>query len=331
VSASRLVRRQERVMGTVATVEAYDPPDPRILDEVFAWLHDVDRRFSTYRTDSEVNRLDRRDVTLASCSDDLRYVLDQCARLWRETDGYFDVYATGRLDPSGYVKGWSVQRASELLTAAGATAHLVDAGGDIQARHRPAPDQLWEIGVRHPWERDRVSWVLAGTDLAVATSGTYERGTHVIDPRTGVPATTLVSVTVVGRDLGDADAYATAALAMGMAALEWLPRLDGYTSALVAWDGTCFVSDAFPVRRPDSASVTTDDGGFRWTQPYAHLGSPGHLLSDVERAAGTVRSPGDDVEAQPGRPGPALAASRPRTARDAGAVVPDHQHGTGSG
>jgi thiamine biosynthesis lipoprotein len=118
----------------------------------------------------------------------------------------------------------------------------VDAGGDIQTRGRPALDRLWEIGVRHPWELDKVAWVLTGSDLAVAISGTYERGLHVVNPRTGVSATALRSVTVIGRDLADADAYATAALAMGPAALGWLAGLDGYQSAVVAEDQTCYRS-----------------------------------------------------------------------------------------
>src|SRR4029079_10108794 len=92
-------------------------------DEVFGWLHEVDRRFSTYVSDSEVNRLDRGELTIAECSPALRNVLDECARLWRATDGYFDAYATGRLDPSGYVKGWSVQVASNKLGASGAGKH----------------------------------------------------------------------------------------------------------------------------------------------------------------------------------------------------------------
>lgn len=236
-------------MGTVATVELYDPvPDESALAEVFAWLHAVDRRFSTYRADSEVCRLERGEVTLAQCSDDLRFVLDECARLWRQTDGYFDAYATGRLDPSGYVKGWAVQVASERLTAAGVVNHLVDAGGDIQTRGRPAPDRTWEVGVRHPFDRASVAWVLTGTDFAVATSGTYERGFHVIDPRRGSPAEELVSVTVVGRDLADADAYATTAMAMGRAALTWLARLPDHESAVIFADGSTFTSDGLPVR-----------------------------------------------------------------------------------
>jgi FAD:protein FMN transferase len=251
----RRLRRWEEVMGTVATVEIYDPAPggaDRLADQVFAWLHEVDHRFSTYKQDSEVNRLHRGELRLEACSADLRLVLDRCADLWQRTDGYFDVYATGRLDPSGYVKGWSVQVASERLTAAGAVNHCIDAGGDIQTRGCPRADQQWQIGIRHPWERDKVCWVLSGTDLAIATSGTYERGPHVIDPRTGQAATQLRSVTVVGADLGLADGYATAALAMGQAGLGWLGRLQGYESAVVTQSGEAYRSDGLPTA-PDGA------------------------------------------------------------------------------
>jgi len=101
--------------------------------------------------------------------------------------------------------------------------------------------------IRHPWEADRLCWVLTGTDLAVATSGTYERGYHVVDPRRGTPATELRSVTVTGPDLGLADAYATAALAMGLPGVDWLARLDGYESAVVTEDGRALRSARLPV------------------------------------------------------------------------------------
>jgi thiamine biosynthesis lipoprotein len=242
------VHRYEPVMGTLATVELYDPvPDDRVVDEVFAWLHEVDRRFTPFTVDSEVSRLRDGALTLPQCSADLRLVLDRCADLWQRTDGYFDVYASGRLDPCGYVKGWAVQVASERLSASGAVNHYVDAGGDIQTRGRPGEEPEWTIAVRHPWQLDAVCWVLHGTDLAVATSGTYERGGHVIDPRTGRPALSLRSVTVVGRDLAEADAYATAAAAMGSAAPGWLARLDGYECAVVFEDGRAYESAGLPL------------------------------------------------------------------------------------
>jgi thiamine biosynthesis lipoprotein len=250
-------------MGTAVSIDIADPLPAGALDRLVAdtcaWLHDVDRRFSTYKADSEVNRLHRGEIRTAQCSADLRSVLETCADLWRETDGYFDVYATGRLDPSGYVKGWAVEVASARLAAAGSNHHCVNAGGDIRVRGRTRAGKPWRVGIRHPWEADRVSWVLAVTDQAVATSGTYERGDHVVNPRGGGPARGLRSVTVVGPDLAVADAYATTALAMGEPGLSWLAALaaSGYESAAVTDDGRAFRSDKLPV---DARSCASDPG-----------------------------------------------------------------------
>lgn len=240
-------------MGMAVSLDlADDLPDAELAaaaDEVFAWLATVDGRFSTYRPDSEVCRLDTGALAPDGCSPDVRAVLDRCAALRAETGGYFDAYATGRLDPSGYVKGWAVQVASDRLVAAGLRNHCLNAGGDVRLRGGPAADRGWRVGVRHPWEEHRVCWVIAGTDLAVATSGTYERGHHVVDPHRGVPARDLRSVTVVGPDLGTADAYATAALAMGLPAIGWLAGLAagrGYESGVVTEDGRCFRSAGLP-------------------------------------------------------------------------------------
>jgi FAD:protein FMN transferase len=238
-------------MGTVVSIELADPLPDSVLTEmiadVCAWLHEVDARFSTYRPDSEVNRFQRRELALDDCSADLRHVLDACADLWRETDGYFDAYASGPLDPSGYVKGWSVEVASARLAAAGSTRHSLNAGGDVRMRGLNSDGNPWRVGIRHPWEADKLSWVLNLTDAAVATSGTYERGDHVRNPRTGGPARGLRSVTVVGPDLARADAYATAGLAMGEAGITWLAKLAaaGYDSAVVTDDGQAFTSALF--------------------------------------------------------------------------------------
>lgn len=237
------------VMGTAVSIElAADRPDDELrslIADVCGWLHEVDARFSTYREDSEVSRMGRGELTSTDCHPDLRHVLGACADLWRATDGYFDAYAGGVLDPSGYVKGWAVEEASRRLAAAGCHTHYIGAGGDIRARG----DRVWRIGVRHPWDETKVAWKLAVTDAAVATSGTYERGGHVINPRTGKPAHVLRSVTVVGPDLTLADAYATAALAMDGEGLRYLEKLatDGYESAAVTSDGRAFTSAGLPV------------------------------------------------------------------------------------
>jgi thiamine biosynthesis lipoprotein len=103
----------------------------------------------------------------------------------------------------------------------------------------------WRIGIAHPQVADALTAVVAIEDGAVATSGTAERGPHVIDPHTGQPALELASVTVVGKDLGVADAYATAALAMGLGAPSWLDRLGGYESYVVDAGGNAWWSRGF--------------------------------------------------------------------------------------
>jgi thiamine biosynthesis lipoprotein len=247
------VRHVELVMGTAVSIDVADPLPAAdvtaMIDDVCGWLHEVDERFSTYRPNSEVNRVQRGELRSADFSPDLTHVLETCADLWRETDGYFDAYATGRLDPSGYVKGWAVEVASARLAAAGSTRHCLNAGGDIRTRGRNADGGDWRVGIRHPWLADKLSWVLAVGDGAVATSGTYERGDHVFNPRDGGPAKGLRSVTVVGPDLALADAYATTALAMGEAGLAWLATLTGrgFESAAVTDDGRAFTSDGLPV------------------------------------------------------------------------------------
>jgi FAD:protein FMN transferase len=238
------MRRVEQVMGTAVSLDLADPlPAERLselADEVFGWLHEVDRRFSTYRPDSEVSRLGRGELSRQDCSADLRHVLDECGRLWSVTGGWFDAHATGRFDPSGYVKGWSVQVAVDRLVAAGVGDLCLNAGGDICVRGRSAAGRPWRIGVRHPVDAGRLAWVTELTGGAIATSGGYERGAHVLDPFTGRGADGLLSVTVAGPDLALADAYATAAFAMGRAGPGWLAGLDGWTWAAITADGQSY-------------------------------------------------------------------------------------------
>ncbi|MBT2414202.1 FAD:protein FMN transferase [Streptomyces sp. ISL-12] len=210
------MRRVEHVMGFPVSLRVDDEDVPeRAADAVFAWLREVDARFSPFRADSEVCRLDRGESFRTS--DDLREVLALCEEYRAATGGAFDARLPGRgLDPCAVVKGWSVQRAAGLLTAAGARRFCLNAGGDVVAAGGP-----WRVGIRHPEHADRLCAVLDITDAAVATSARYERGDHIIDGRTGAPATGLLSLTVVAPTLTEADPVATAAFALGPEGVTW--------------------------------------------------------------------------------------------------------------
>jgi thiamine biosynthesis lipoprotein len=105
----------------------------------------------------------------------------------------------------------------------------------------------WRVGIQHPRERDRVAAVLEAGDLAIATSGAYARGPHIVNPYTLRPPAGVLSVTVVGPELATADAYATAAFAMGGdAAAHWVARLRDYDAMIILEDDVVLTTPEFP-------------------------------------------------------------------------------------
>ncbi len=224
-------------MGTVFSFDVRDDLPAGALDDAVAWLRHVDDVFSTYRPDSEITRLRRGELDEGDCTPEVAHVLRRCAELTDETGGFFDAYAGGELDPSGYVKGWAIERASDMLRDAGSENHCINGGGDVHCIGYPEPGRLWQVGIAHPFDRGLLLGTAAGSPLAVATSGTSERGDHIRNPHGECPASTFASVTVVGRRLADVDAYATAAFAMGERAADWL-RARNLRALLVHADGT---------------------------------------------------------------------------------------------
>lgn len=261
VTAHRL-QRVEHIMGMPIGIDVRDAGiDPSSLDGVFDWFRWVDATFSPYRPDSQVSLLNSGELTLAGVHPDVRTVLDRCEELRAATGGYFDIrtdhlpipvpsvsglFTTSGLDPSGLVKGWSVDRAAQLLDEAGAHNYSINAGGDVRVQGGALPEPLWRIGIRHPIVSDKVATVIAVTDLAVATSGAYERGQHIMNPHTGEPATGVLSISMVGLDLATADAYATAAFAMGADGPAWTTRLFGYEAMTILENETVLSTRWFP-------------------------------------------------------------------------------------
>jgi thiamine biosynthesis lipoprotein len=238
--------RVEMVMGTAISVDVRDPGfGEGALDDVFAWLRRVDEVFSTYKEDSQISRLGRGELSVTQCDPDVGWVLAQGEELRQATGGYFDFWATGRLDPSGLVKGWSVEVASAMLVERGSANHCINAGGDIRIRGEPVPGRPWHAGIAHPLERAALTVVVVGRDLAVATSGVAERGLHVFDPLRRCPADALASVTIVGPDLTLTDAYATAALAMGLDAPAWLRTLADHEAYVIDAGGHVWWTEGF--------------------------------------------------------------------------------------
>jgi thiamine biosynthesis lipoprotein len=223
------VRRVEEVMGMPVTVQVVDKTaEAEALDRVFEDFSLLDRTFSPFRPDSKVSRINRGELQLDEAGGLAEQAIALCRQYERATHGYFSAWIAGRFDPSGLVKGWAIDRACSILDGYGYRDFFVDAGGDVQTRGHNADGRPWRVGVRHPIERQKVARVVLASGLAVATSGTYEKGEHIIDPHTGKPANALLSFTVVGPDILQADVYATAGFAMGSGGLEFVARSRGY-------------------------------------------------------------------------------------------------------
>ncbi|MEO3792471.1 FAD:protein FMN transferase [Nonomuraea sp. B10E15] len=204
--------RVEMVMGMPVSVDIRTALPARettpLLDDAFAWLRWVDDTFSPVKEDSQIGRLNR-GQTIEQIPEVIE-VLHRCDELSRLTDGWFEARINGVTDPSGYIKGWALERLSRALVNAGAGDHRINAGGDIRLRGSASPGKRWRVGIRDP-HTDLVRKVVLAHDLGIATSG----GAPIVNPRTGEVQRGLGSVTVIGPDLGMADAYATAIYAMG--------------------------------------------------------------------------------------------------------------------
>lgn len=232
VHADRLVH-VEFIWGTAITVDLRGIMGriDEALDAVAGCCRlfvEVDERFSPFRALSEVTAARNDLAGPGSPSPDFVEVFRACQEAKDLTRGAFDPWnVPGGFDPSGYVKGWAAGRASALLTASGFADHMVNAGGDIvcSGGREPGSGRGWPIGIVNPYRPTEVVAVVDVCDGAIATSGRYERGDHVLDPRTGRPAVGADSATVVGPDPGLADAAASAVLVDGPGCMAWFPQL----------------------------------------------------------------------------------------------------------
>lgn len=277
-------------MGMPVIVDVFDIGfDETVLDRLFAWLRFVDETFSTYRQDSEISRLNRGEIALGDAHEGVQSVLRRCESLRRSTRGYFDVAAPmaslgGGVDPSGFVKGWAVEGAGRLLRRAGAENWCVNAGGDICLSGAPHGCDCWRVGIQHPVERLTVAAVLGLRAGAIATSGTYERGMHILDPHTRLAPEGVLSVTIVGQDLAVADAYATAAFAMGRAGAEWAATLPGFGAVVIFDDDTISYSAGVETYLQDVDALGARHRGDRRVAVGRHKDSPDAAPTGVRRA-----------------------------------------------
>ena len=236
-----MISRAESVMGTVVSFLVdcpdLDPSDVHVaLDAACEELHRLDDRFSAWKFDSELSR--KRTGEVEATSPLMDEVIELCAEAYDVSGGFFDAWAMpGGFDPTGLVKGWAAQRALAVLADCGVETALINAGGDICV----LPSRGYLVGVRHPTQVDALCGIVP-VSSAIATSGVYERGEHLLHPFGGEIA--AVSATVVGARLALCDAMATALAVGGRDVLYLIEQTDAMEGFFVTAEGMMFATSA---------------------------------------------------------------------------------------
>ena len=213
----------EDVWNTVVTIEC--ELESISYKDSIVFLHLVDQLFSTYLPDSQVSRLRRGEIEIKEADQPVQQVWQACLEIKEVSEGAFDPWAVpGGFDPSGYVKGWAADLVSEQLIKQGAKHIQVNAGGDISVRGGKDANTPWKLAVAHPSIKGEISKLYSITTGAIATSGSAERGDHIIDPHSKTVAVGARSATVIGPDAGISDALATALVVSGRDGASWFAK-----------------------------------------------------------------------------------------------------------
>jgi len=259
MGSRHVVHHLEHVMGTVVTIDIYsqfDGPSDGVrheVEEAVNLLHLADTVFSTWNADSPMSRLRRGEIILAQAPSEMAEVLEACAIAREFSDGWFDPWSMpGGVDPTGYVKGWAAQRALGVLQSNDIVGAMVNAAGDIASRGGMSQSIPFRVGISDPHQPTQLACVVELTG-AIATSGTYERGAHLIDPQSGLPAARVASATVTGPELGLADALATAVAVAGDSGLKFVQAIENYEALIIDLEGCLRWTDHFPFAPPSTA------------------------------------------------------------------------------
>jgi FAD:protein FMN transferase len=226
------VKQTQIIMGMPITVELVGLPKAKNLDQVFAYFHEIDQRFSPYKKNSELASVND-GLAAKYWSKSMREIMRLCDQTKRLSNGYFDIEHAGKLDPSGLVKGWAIYQAVNMLRKQKLEHFYIEAGGDIEVGGLSSRGTAWRIGIRNPNNIQEIVKAVELTNMGIATSGTYIRGQHIYNPKSGKVIKDVVSLSVIGPNIYEADRFATAAFAMGKTGIDFIEKLAGFEGYLI--------------------------------------------------------------------------------------------------
>lgn len=240
------------IMGMPITIELIGENAPEAFEAAFAYLVAVDERFSTYKETSEISKINRGELDIENASGEMKEVFTIAEKTRLESEGYFNIKRPdGKLDPSGIVKGWAILNTEKLVRGTGFESYFINAGGDIASGGEDSHGREWSIGIKNPLNTAEIVKVIYPHGKGVATSGSYERGAHIYNPH--MPEKELkeiLSITVIGPNVLEADRFATAAFAMGKRGIGFIEERPGLEGYAIDAAGIATITSGFPTYAP---------------------------------------------------------------------------------
>ncbi len=252
ITYTRFIYSAERtayLMGTPVRVKVNGQNSPHLARRAIWEIKRIDRLFSRFKPNSEVSLINKlAGLAPLQVSNETFDCIKLAVKINKLSRGAFDItmghprsltidsklrkiYLKRKgieINLGGIGKGFAAESARKLLLKKGAKSGMIDMRSSIAVFGQ----KTWKIGIQHPREKDAImGTVELKNGESLATSGDYERGNHIIDPRTGKPTRGCQSVTIIGKDAAEADALSTAVFVLapkqGMQLIESLPGIEG--------------------------------------------------------------------------------------------------------
>lgn len=222
-------------MDMPVIIEIVDPMvTEKVFAEIFNYFTYIDNTFSPFKKTSELTKINQGLLQKNDWSQDMKIVFKLCKQTSAETLGFFNVEKNREFDPLGLVKGWAINNAANILKAKGFENYYVEAGGDIQVAGINRENKLWRIGIQNPFNLKQNIKIVVLNNQGIATSGSYLRGQHIRNPfLPKKEINDIVSLTVIGPNIYEADRFATAAFAMGKKGINFIENLKGFEGYMI--------------------------------------------------------------------------------------------------
>ena len=202
------------------------------IENYFNLLTQIDNKYSPYKTNSDLSKLWSGEIKLKSQSTEFLKIHADCLKYESLTDGYFSPFFEKRYNPTGYVKGWAIDQVSQIIEKDGYYDYCINLSGDM--KFSSSGEKIWRIAIQNPFDKNKSVAVLALKNGAIATSGNYERGEHIKNPKDPDAISDIAGVTIVGEDIIKSDVLATAIYAMGLSkAKKFLDKEQDYQALII--------------------------------------------------------------------------------------------------